>query len=81
MTMRFTQDLQYGINRRIENTKEADTMTTTVPIPEGSQLLTEPEGAATRIQTQEPTEDPVLADAEEEEIEQLWAADTGNQGA
>jgi hypothetical protein len=46
-------------------------MTTTVPIPEVMQLLSDPE----------PIEDPVLADAEEEEIAELWAGDRGNQGA
>jgi hypothetical protein len=52
-------------------------MTTTVPIPEVTHPLTDPEGAAIRIRDAEP----VLADAEEEEIAELWAADPGNQGA
>jgi hypothetical protein len=55
--------------------------TTTVPIPEVTQFLTDPEGAAIRRRDAEPIDAPVLADAEEEEIAQLWAADTGNQGA
>ena len=46
-------------------------MTTTFPIPEVTQFLSDPE----------PIEDPVLADAEEEEIAELWAGDPGNQGA
>jgi hypothetical protein len=46
-------------------------MTTAVPIPEMMQLLSDAE----------PIEDPVLADAEEEEIAELWAGDPGNQGA
>jgi hypothetical protein len=52
-------------------------MTTTVPIPEVTQLLTDPEGAAVRGRDAEP----LLADAEEEEIAELWAGDPGNQGA
>ena len=56
-------------------------MTTTIPIPEVTQLLTGPEGATIRIRDAEPLEDPVLADAEMEEIAELWAGDTGNQGA
>jgi hypothetical protein len=46
-----------------------------------TQLLTDPEGAAIRRRDAEPIEDPVLADAEEEEIAELWAGDPGNQGA
>ena len=46
-----------------------------------TQLLTDPEGAAIRRQDAEPIEDPVLTDAEEEEIAELWAGDPGNQGA
>ena len=56
-------------------------MTTTVPIPEAMQILTDPEGAAMRRRDAAPVEDRVPADAEEEEIVQLWAEDTGNQGA
>ena len=56
-------------------------MTRTVPIREVSQFFTDPEGAAIRRQDAEPMEDPVLADAEEEEIAALWAGDPGNQGA
>ena len=46
-----------------------------------TQLLTDPEEAAIRRREPEPIEDPVLADAEEEEIAELWAGDPGNQGA
>jgi hypothetical protein len=46
-----------------------------------AQLLTDPEGAAIRRRDPEPIEDPVLTDAEEEEIAELWAGDRGNQGA
>ena len=46
-----------------------------------TQFLTDPEGAAIRTRDAEPIEEPVLADAEEEEMEELWAADRGNQGA
>jgi len=56
-------------------------MSTTVPIPEVTQFLTIPLGAAFRRRDAQPIEDPVLADAEEEEIEELWACDPGNQGA
>ena len=52
-------------------------MTTTIPIPEVTQFFTDPEGTAFRRRDAEP----VLADAEEEEIAELWAADPGNQGA
>ena len=46
-----------------------------------TQLLTDPEGATIRSRDAEPIEDPFLADAEEEEIVELWAGDPGNQGA
>ena len=52
-------------------------MTTTVRIPEMTQRFTDPEGR----RDAEPIEDRVLADAEEEEMAELWAADPGNQGA
>jgi hypothetical protein len=51
-------------------------MITAVPIHEVTQLLTDP-----RRRDAEPIEDPVLADAEEEEMAELWARDPGNQGA
>lgn len=56
-------------------------MTTTVPTPRATQFLTDPEAAAVRRRDAEPSEDRVPADAEEEEIEELWAGDPGNQGA
>jgi hypothetical protein len=45
------------------------------------QLLTDPEEAAIRRRDAEPIEDPAMAEAEEEEIAELWAGDPGNQGA
>jgi hypothetical protein len=51
-------------------------MTSTVPIPEVTQHLIDP-----RRRDTEPIQDPVLTDAEEEEIAELWAHDPGNQGA
>lgn len=45
-----------------------------------TQLLTDHE-AALRGRDAEPIEEPVLADAEEEEFMELWASDPGNQGA
>jgi hypothetical protein len=58
-----------------------DTMTTPVPNPEVMKLITTREGAANPTRLSEPMEDSVLADAEEEEMAQLWAGDRGNQGA
>ena len=46
-----------------------------------TQFYNDNEGAAIRRQDTESIEDPVLADAEEEEIAELWAGDPGNQGA
>jgi hypothetical protein len=54
---------------------------TTVPITGVTQFLTDPERVAIRRRDAEPIEDPDLADAEEEEMAQLWANDRGNQGA
>lgn len=45
------------------------------------QPQTDPEGATFRRPDGEPLKDRVLADAEEEEFTELWAADPGNQGA
>ena len=56
-------------------------MTTTVPIHELTQFSTDPERASIRRGDAERIEDPVLTDAEEEEIAELWAGDRGNQGA
>lgn len=55
-------------------------MTTTALIPEVTRFLSAPEGAIRRRDV-EPIEDPILADAEEEELAELWASDQGNQGA
>jgi hypothetical protein len=67
--------LQCGISRRMENTMESRTYMTT------TQFATAREGAAIRRRDSEPVEDLVQADAEEEEIAELWAGDPGNQGA
>jgi hypothetical protein len=56
-------------------------MTTAVSIPEERRFLTDPEGATIRTGDAEPNDDSMLADAEEEEMAVLWAADPGNQGA
>lgn len=80
--MRFTQDVE--VRHGPENGEcrgRQEIMTTTVPIPEVAQLLCDPEGSALRRGEAEPMEAPDPADAEEEEIAQLWAADPGNQGA
>jgi hypothetical protein len=55
-------------------------MTTKVPVPEVTKILTALEEAIRRRDAK-PFEDLVLADAEEEEIAELWAGDPGNQGA
>jgi len=67
--------MQCDMNPRMENTMRAGHMTTT------TELFTDREGAAMRGRDVEPIEDPVLADAEEEEYVELWASDRGNQGA
>ena len=56
-------------------------MTTTVPIPEMTQHFSDPGAAAIPRSDAAPMEAPLPADAEEEEIAELWAADPGNQGA
>ena len=74
-TLRFTRDV--AVRHKPENGEHQggqDIMTTT-------QLLTDPEGTAIRRRDAEPIEDPVLTDAEEEELAELWAGDPGNQGA
>ena len=45
------------------------------------QLFTDPEAPNFPMRDPEPMEQPDLADAEEEEMAELWAADPGNQGA
>ncbi len=51
------------------------------PHPQWVDILTDPEGAAVRRRDAEANKDRVLADAEEEEIAELQAGDSGNQGA
>jgi hypothetical protein len=74
--LRFTRDVAVRHKPENGNTKEQDIMTTSVSIPEVTQLLIDPRG-----RDAEPIENPVLTDAEEEEIAELWAHDPGNQGA
>jgi hypothetical protein len=79
MALRFTRDV--AVRHKPENGEcrgGHDTMTTSVPIPK---VLCDPEGAAIRIRDEESIEDPVLEDAEEEEMAELWTGDRGNQGA
>jgi len=54
-------------------------MITNNPTPETSQSFTDPEAATSAMRDADP--DYALADAEEEEFAELWAADRGNQGA
>lgn len=56
-------------------------MSTKLSSPDAMRLSTDAERAAVRILDPEPIAEPVLADAEEEEIAELWAGDPGNQGA
>jgi hypothetical protein len=56
-------------------------MSTAFSIRKTSQFLSDRERVANRRQDAESIEEPDLADAEEQEIAELWAADTGNQGA
>lgn len=56
-------------------------MPTTFSSPDSTQFLTSPERAVIRNGDGEAIEEPVLADAEEEEIAELWADDPGNQGS
>lgn len=60
---------------------EQTLMITTIPIPEVTRLRTSPEGATIQRVDAEPFESPVLADVEEEEVAEMWAADPGNQGS
>lgn len=55
--------------------------TTALPIPELTQFLADAD--ETQLQSRDAAlpSDPDLADAEEEEFAELWAADRGNQGA
>ena len=56
-------------------------MTRTASTHEETRFFTDPEGAASQTRYAEPKDDSMLADAEEEEMAILWAADPGNQGA
>ncbi len=56
-------------------------MPTTFSSPDSTQLSTAPERAVIPNGDGEAIRPPVLADAEEEEIAELWAADPGNQGS
>jgi len=74
-TLRFTRDVALRHKPEIgEHQGGQDIMATT-------QFFTDPEGVAIRRRDAEPIEAPVLDDAEEEEIAELWACDPGNQGA
>jgi hypothetical protein len=80
--VRSTLDVHCSNDRRMNNPKEGqEMMTTTSSIPEERRSLTDPERATIRTGDAERNDDSVLADAEEEEMAVLWAADTGNQGA
>lgn len=56
-------------------------MTTNDPIHQAMQFLTDPEETVSPRRDPDPFDDSILADAEAEEMYQLWAADPGNQGA
>lgn len=56
-------------------------MTTRFGTSDETRFVADPDGAAIRTRDAEPKDDFVLADAEEEEMAVLWAADPGNQGA
>ena len=56
-------------------------MTTTVQTLGATQLAADPGAAAMRKRDAEQIEDSPLAEAEEEELAELWAGDPGNQGA
>ena len=49
--------------------------------PEVTLVLNDPQGNVIRRRDSDQIVEPVLADAEEEEIAELWAGDPGNQGA
>lgn len=56
-------------------------MNPTFPLQQATQFLTDPEEAASPRRDPDPFEDSILADAEAEEMAELWAGDTGNRGA
>ena len=79
--IRRTIKRQRGQNMTAEPYQRRQDTSTRTPMNEAAQRSTHLEGAALRRPDPEPVEDRILADAEEEEFTQLWAADTGNQGA
>ncbi len=56
-------------------------MNTNVPMNDRTQFLPDPQAAAFRMQDADPVEYLMLADAEAEELAELWLGDPGNQGA
>lgn len=57
-------------------------MTPAMPIREVAQFLMDSGTVANQqLDPEQPIESPALADAEEEEMAELWAGDRGNQGA
>ena len=56
-------------------------MARTVSTHEETRFFKDPEADAGQTRYAEPNDDSALADAEEEEMAVLWAADPGNQGA
>ena len=93
MRVRFTRDVavqhtpengerQGGQDIMTEQRQGAQNFMTRTPrMPQVTRLSNDAEGAASQRRDAEPIADSVLADAEEEEFAQLWAADPGNQGA
>jgi len=55
-------------------------MTSPYPIPEMTPHLADPEGAVIHSRDAKPL-DEALAEAEDDEMVELWAGDRGNQGA
>lgn len=56
-------------------------MSTKLSVADATRLVTDAERSALGTLDAEPIAEPVLADAEEQEIAELWAGDPGNQGA
>lgn len=56
-------------------------MTEPFPLQQATQFLSDPEEIGDPMRDPAPMEEPDLADAEEEAMAELWAADPGNQGA
>jgi len=55
-------------------------MTTTYPNPEETRFSSRPDRSSARTRDLEPEDRSVRAEAEEEMMAALWAADPGNQG-